>query len=89
VARARRWMERAGAGVAVRARDRERDMALQVRSEMLAVNVRDCEEKVGGGAGFAVAMAAMVHADVSRRGGRRKRKSVGGDAKCAGRRGCA
>jgi hypothetical protein len=54
-------------------------MALQVRSEMLAVNVRDCEEKVGGGAGFAVAMAAMVHADVSRRGGRRRRALCGNE----------
>lgn len=52
--------------VAVRARARECDIALLLRSEMLGVNVRDCEEKVGRGAGFAIAMA-IVHADTSPR----------------------
>jgi hypothetical protein len=70
------------AGVAVRARARERDVALQLRREICAVNVRDCEEKVGGGAGFAIAMA-MVHADISRRGSAMRK--LQSDAICAGR----
>lgn len=50
--------------VAVRARARECGIALLLRSEIFGVNVRDCEEKVGRGVGFAIAMA-IVHADIS------------------------